>query len=82
MIDYDKLIRKARIAEREILIKYLKYRKDKNIYQRKETIIYWNQDKKIEKETRVSTEIRMAKNFADYCNPQNKNTIIEDVYLF
>lgn len=82
MIDYDKLIRKARIAEREILIKYLKYRKDKNIYQRKETIIYWNQNKKIEKETKVSTEIRTAKNFADYCNPQNKNTIIEDVYLF
>lgn len=82
MIDYDKLIRKARIAEREILIKYLKYRKDKNIYQRKETIIYWNQDKKIEKETKVSTEIRLAKNFADYCNPQNKNTIIEEVYLF
>lgn len=82
MIDYDKLIRKARIAEREILIKYLKYRKDKNIYQRKETIVYWNQNKKIEKETKVSTEIRMAKNFADYCNPQNKNTIIEDVYLF
>ena len=92
MIDWEKLLRKARIAlgdaadavtesRFEKLIKYIKFRIDRNIYQRKETVVLWNESGR-EKETKVSTIIRKAESFADYCRPENKSTVYEYKYIF
>lgn len=89
MIPYEKLLRKARDRvfdengeKYEKIIKYLKYRmNDRNIIQRKETIVYWDY-KRIEKETKVSMEYHKAKDFSDYCNPKWNETLIETQYIF
>lgn len=86
MIDYEKLIRKARLSldddEKKYskILKYLKFRKDKTIYQRQETIVLWNEGGR-EKETKVSIITREAKNFKDYCE-NNNTTIIKEAYIF
>ena len=86
MIDFDKLIRKARllIDENEQkyskILKYLKYRKDKTIYIRQENVVLWSKGGK-EKETKVTIVTRAAKNFNDYCKNNNTKTIKES-YIF
>lgn len=86
MIDYEKLIRKARLSLDENekkysqILKYLKYRQDKTIYQRLETIVLWNEGGQ-EKETKVSILTRKAKNFKDYCE-NNNTTMIKEDYIF
>lgn len=82
MIDWKRLLRKARITENEQLCKYIKYRMDKNIYQRKEIITYWDMNEKVEKETHVITEPIPAKNFKQYCDSKYKQTIIEKNYIW
>lgn len=86
MIDYEKLIRKARLLVDENeqkyskILKYLKFRKDKTICQRLETIVLWNEGGG-EKETKISIITREAKNFKDYL--ENNNTkIIKEAYIF
>ena len=86
MIDYEKLIRKARllIDENEQkyskILKYLKYRKDKTIYIRQENIVLWREGGK-ETETKVTIVTRDAKNFKDYCK-NNNTTTIKESYIF
>lgn len=94
MIDWQKLLRKARIAlgntsdgspeekRLEKIVKYCKFRIDSTIYQRKETVIFWDSSEKVEQETKISTETTQAQNFEQYCDEKYKNTIVEKKYLF
>lgn len=92
MIEWEKLLRKARLkldeplsieeeARLKKIIKFIKYRINPNIYQRKETVIYWD-SRCHEKETKVSTIIKKSESFADYCRPEYKNTVFEYQYIF
>ena len=92
MINWQKLLKTARqklgeaqsINEEsrlEKIIKFIKYRIDPNIYQRKETVICWDHKGK-EKETRVETIIKKAESFCDYCDKKHKNTVFEYQYIF
>jgi hypothetical protein len=94
MIDWQKLLKKARIAlgntsdgspeekRLEKIVKYCKFRIDSTIYQRKETVIFWDSSEKVEQETKTSTETTQAQNFGQYCDEKYKNTLIEKKYLF
>lgn len=94
MIDWEKLLRKARIAlgdsvegseeeaRLEKIIKFCKYKIDSNIYMRKETVIYWDSSEKVEKETKVKIETKKAQNFDDFCNKKYDNCIIKKEYIF
>lgn len=97
MIDWQKLLRKARIAlgntsdgspeekRLEKIVKYCKFRIDPTIYQRKETIIFWDSSEKVEQETKTSTETTQAQNFGQYCYEKytvynSKNEIVRVYY--
>ena len=94
MIKWDLILKKARLSldntsndspeekRLEKIIKYCKFRIDSTIYQRKETIVFWDSSEKVEQETKTSTETTKAKNFIQYCDPKYKNTIIEKAYIF
>lgn len=94
MIDWQKLLRKARLAlgntpdgspeekRLEKIAKYCKYRIDSTIYQRKETVIFWDSSEKVEQETKTSTETTKAQNFKQFCDSKYKNTIVEKAYIF
>lgn len=94
MIDWQKLLKKTRLAlgdtvsgspeeaRLEKIAKFCKYKIDSTIYQRKETVIFWDSSEKMEQETKTSTETTQAQNFGQYCDEKYKNTIIEKVYTF
>ena len=92
MINWEKLLSRARLKlgedlsakeeERlEKIIKFIKYRIDPNIYQRKEIVICWDHKGK-EKETRVEAITKKAESFSDYCDKKHKNTVFEYQYIF
>lgn len=94
MIDWQKLLKKARLAlgdtvsgspeeaRLEKITKFCKYKIDSTIYQRKETVIFWDSSEKVEQETKTSTETTKAQNFKQFCDPKYENTIIEKAYIF
>lgn len=94
MIDWQTLLKKARLAlgnsadgspeeaRLEKIAKFCKYKIDSTIYQRKETVFFWDSSEKVEQETKTSTETTKAQNFGQYCDEKYKNTIIEKKYLF
>ena len=85
MINYDKLIRQARQRvfdddKYTLLIKYLKYRQDKTIYNRIEEIVYWNSNRVIKEES-ARIETRRAESFKDYLE-NNCTKIIKENVIF
>lgn len=83
MINYDKLIRQARQRAFDddkytLLIKYLKYRQDKTIYNRIEEIVYWNSNRVIKEES-ARIETRRAESFKDYLENNGTKIIKENV---
>lgn len=94
MFDWQKLLKMARLALADAadsspeearlskIAKYCKYRLDVNIYQRKETVIFWDASERMERETKVNTEITKAANFGQYCDSKYRGTIIEKIYIY
>ena len=94
MIKWDLILKKARLrladAEEDSqeekrlvkIAKYCKFRIDSNIYQRKETVIYWDSSEKVEQETKTSIEVIPSKDFYDFCGEKYKSTVYEKQYIF
>lgn len=94
MIKWDLILKKARNRLAEVeegsaeekklvrIIKFCKFKLDSNIYQREETVIFWDSSEKTEKETKVFVNVMPAKNFRDFCDTQYKNTILKKQHLF
>lgn len=92
MIEWEKLKRSARLkimadgitaAEEERLgrlIKYIKYRIDRNIYTIEENIVLWDSSRRTEKETVLNLKIKPAKNFKEYCETQRRT--IKESFVF
>lgn len=92
MINWEKLKRATRLrimadditaAEEERLgrlIKYIKFRIDRNIYTVEENVILWDNCRRTEKETVLNLNIKPAKNFKEYCETQRRT--IKESFVF
>lgn len=92
MINWEKLKRAARLrimadgitaAEEERLekiLKYIKFRIDRNIYTVEESVVYWSDRSRAEKETVLNLRIKPARSFAEYC--QAPRRLIKESTIF
>lgn len=91
MINWEKLKRAARLrimeatteAEEERigrLIKYIKFRIDRNIYTIEENVVLWDSSRRTEKETVLNLHIKPAANFKEYCETQRRT--IKESFVF
>ena len=62
------------------ILKYIKYRIDKNIYTIQETIVLWDANSRREQQTKLDLNIKQARNFAEYCKAPRK--LIKETTIF
>lgn len=92
MINWEKLKRAARLrimadditpAEElrlEKVLKYIKYRIDRNIYTIEETVVLWDATSRREQQTKLNLNIKQARSFAEYCKASRK--LIKETTIF